>query len=292
EVGVVVARVDLEGLGELGLGGGGPPGAVVGAAERLPDRAVPGAGAARPPQRDHRLVGVAGGQQLAAPLEQLVGVDVDGLPPNPRCQEQSGWRPAARACYKHGHDRQPECGRTMVAAAPFRGLRFDPAVVGDGAQVTAPPYDVISAEARAAYESASPYNVVRLILARAGDGDVPQPERDGASDYRQAAALLARWRGDGVLRRDAVPCLYVYEELYELRGARRVQRGVLASVALDDTGAWVVPHERTMAAPVADRLRLLEATEANLSPIFGVYAGARGARAVLDDVTRREAAPG
>ena len=178
----------------------------------------------------------------------------------------------------------------MVAAAPFRGLRFDPAVVGDGAQVTAPPYDVISAEARVAYEAASPYNVVRLILARPGDGDVPQPERDGSSDYRHVAALLARWRGDGVLRRDAAPCLYVYEELYELRGARRVQRGVLASVALDDTGAWVVPHERTMAAPVADRLRLLEATEANLSPIFGVYAGAGGPAAVLDDVTGGEPA--
>ena len=178
----------------------------------------------------------------------------------------------------------------MVAAAPFRGLRFDPAVVGDHAQVTAPPYDVISAEARAGYEAASPYNVVRLILARPGDRDVPQPERDGSSDYRQAAALLARWRGDGVLRRDAAPCLYVYEELYELRGARRVQRGVLASVALDDTGTWVVPHERTMAAPVADRLRLLEATEANLSPIFGVYAGAGGPAAVLDDVTGGEPA--
>ena len=178
----------------------------------------------------------------------------------------------------------------MVAAAPFRGLRFDPAVVGDGAQVTAPPYDVISPEARAAYEAASPYNVVRLILARPGADDVPQPERDGTSDYRHVAALLARWRADGVLRRDAAPCLYVYEELYELRGARRVQRGVLASVALDDTGTWVVPHERTMAAPVADRLRLLEATEANLSPIFGVYAGAGGPAAVLDDVTGGEPA--
>ena len=31
-----------------------------------------------------------------------------------------------------------------------------------------------------------------------------------------------------------------------------------------------------MAAPVADRLRLLEATAVNLSPVFGVYAGAGG----------------
>ncbi|HXP14091.1 MAG TPA: DUF1015 domain-containing protein, partial [Actinomycetes bacterium] len=172
----------------------------------------------------------------------------------------------------------------MVAAAPFRGLRFDPDVVGDHAQVTAPPYDVISPEARDAYEAMSPYNVVRLILARPDTDDGATAERDGTGDYGNVADLLARWRADGVLRRDEAKCLYIYEEIYDLRGARRVQRGVLASVALDDTGTWVVPHERTMAAPVADRLRLLEATEVNLSPVFGVYAGNGAPAAVLDDV--------
>ena len=165
----------------------------------------------------------------------------------------------------------------MVAAAPFRGLRFDPDVVGEHAQVTTPPYDVISPRAREAYEAMSPYNVVRLILARPGP--------DGATGYRQVADLLAAWQAEGVLRRDSAPCLYVYEETYQLRGARLVQRGVLASVTLDDSGTWVVPHERTMAAPVADRLRLLEATAVNLSPVFGVYAGGGGPAAVLDDVT-------
>ena len=173
----------------------------------------------------------------------------------------------------------------MVAAAPFRGLRFDPAVVGDHALVTAPPYDVISAEARDAYEAMSPYNMVRLILAKPGPADALQASGDQTVDYRQVAELLAAWQAEGALRRDSAPCLYIYEEIYELKGARRIQRGVLASVTLDDTGTWVVPHERTMAAPVADRLRLLEATGVNLSPVFGVYAGAGGPAAVLDDVT-------
>jgi uncharacterized protein (DUF1015 family) len=179
----------------------------------------------------------------------------------------------------------------MVAAAPFRGLRFDPGVVGEHAQVTTPPYDVISPEARDAYEAMSPYNVVRLILARPGPDDdpgpggEPGPGNDGAVGYRHAADLLAAWRAEGVLRRDPSPCLYVYEETYQLKGEPRVQRGVLASVALDDSGSWVVPHERTMAAPVADRLRLLEATGVNLSPVFGVYAGAGGPAKVLDGVT-------
>ena len=172
----------------------------------------------------------------------------------------------------------------MVAVAPFRGLRFDPAVVGEHAQVTAPPYDVISPEAREAYEAMSPYNIVRLILARPGPDD-PGAGRDGATGYRNAADLLAAWWADGVLYRDPSPCLYIYEENYQLKGEPRVQRGVLASMALDDSGHWVVPHERTMSAPVADRLRLLEATEVNLSPVFGVYAGAGGPAGVLDDVT-------
>jgi uncharacterized protein (DUF1015 family) len=173
----------------------------------------------------------------------------------------------------------------MVAAAPFRGLRFDPAVVGEHAQVTTPPYDVISPEARDAYEAMSPYNVVRLILARPRSGEDPGAGNDDAAGYRHVAELLAAWRADGVLRRDASPCLYVYEEMYRLKGEPRVQRGVLASVALDDSGTWVVPHERTMTAPVADRLRLLEATAVNLSPVFGVYAGSGGPAQVLDDVT-------
>jgi len=172
----------------------------------------------------------------------------------------------------------------MVAAAPFRGLRFDPDVVGEHAQVTTPPYDVISPEAREAYEAMSPYNVVRLILARPGPGEDGHEGSDGAG-YRHAAGLLAAWQAEGVLRRDTSPCLYVYEERYELRGEPRVQRGVLASVALDDSGTWVVPHERTMAGPVADRLRLLEATGTNLSPVFGVYAGAGGPAEALDEVT-------
>ncbi len=161
----------------------------------------------------------------------------------------------------------------MVAAAPFRGLRFDPAVVGDHAQVTAPPYDVISPEARDAYEARSPYNVVRLILARPEHDDAPQAERDGSERLparcRPAGQVAGRWRPAPRL---GAMSLHLRRDLYELRGTRRVQRGVLASVALDDTGTWVVPHERTMAAPVADRLRLLEATEANLSP------GVRGLR--------------
>ena len=70
----------------------------------------------------------------------------------------------------------------MATFRPFSGLRYDPAVVGDPAAVTAPPYDVIDAAQRDALYAKSPYNVVRIDLSRE-----PDP-------YGSAAATLAGWR--------------------------------------------------------------------------------------------------
>jgi uncharacterized protein (DUF1015 family) len=42
--------------------------------------------------------------------------------------------------------------------APFHGLRYDPAKVGDISLVVTPPYDVISPEARDAYHDRHPYS--------------------------------------------------------------------------------------------------------------------------------------
>jgi uncharacterized protein (DUF1015 family) len=165
----------------------------------------------------------------------------------------------------------------MVAAAPFQGLRFDRAVVGDPCRVTTPPYDIITPEDRDAYEAMNPHNVIRLILARG--------QRDDPGRYAQVAKLLSSWGDEGALLLDPEPALYLYEEAYTAQGERRLLRGVLASVTLDDTGEDVVPHERTMVAPVADRLHLLEATRTNLSPVFGVYSGAGRAAAALGEVT-------
>jgi uncharacterized protein (DUF1015 family) len=155
----------------------------------------------------------------------------------------------------------------VAIISPFRGLRYDPATVGDLASVTAPPYDVISAEALERFEAMSPYNIVRLILSRA------TATKD---KYTQAAETLERWISDGVLVRDERDSITVYEQRFTLAGRERVQRGLLAAVSLEDEGASVLPHEHTMAAPVSDRLALLRATRAQLSPVFVVYTSEDG----------------
>jgi uncharacterized protein (DUF1015 family) len=137
----------------------------------------------------------------------------------------------------------------------FRGSELAP--------LLSPPYDVVDEDERRELEAADPHNVVRLILPR----DVGS---EPGSAYRAAASLLAAWRSEGALVPDDTPALYVYE--MEDGDART--RGLVGAVGLTPPEAGIVlPHENTMAGPVADRLALTEATQANLEPIYLVYSG-------------------
>jgi uncharacterized protein (DUF1015 family) len=151
-------------------------------------------------------------------------------------------------------------GPEGLRLVPFRALRF---AASDPAALLSPPYDVIDEDERRELEASDPHNVVRLILPRDLDG---QP----GSGYGAAASLLASWRSSGVLVPDPTPALYVYE----MDDGRARTRGLVGAVGLTPPEAGVVlPHENTMAGPVADRLALTEATQANLEPIYLVYAG-------------------
>jgi uncharacterized protein (DUF1015 family) len=152
----------------------------------------------------------------------------------------------------------------MAVVSPFPGVRYDPARVGSMASVVAPPYDVISPAEQAALYDRSPYNVVRLILPR---------ETDRAA---AAARTLRAWLEARVLVADTEPALYVYSQRFTLPDGRVLVRdGVICRLRLEDFASGVVrPHERTFPGPKADRLALMRATGAYLSPIFGLYARA------------------
>jgi uncharacterized protein (DUF1015 family) len=154
----------------------------------------------------------------------------------------------------------------VVAVAPFDGLLYDPAVVGDLASVTSPPYDVVLPHEQDRLHRASSWNIALVDLG----ADVA-----GAPDekYTRAGELLSRWREERALVPSGRPCVYVYEMRYRYRGARRRLRGVILEVELEPWGGGVLPHEQTMSAPVEDRLRVLRASRADLSPIYAVAGG-------------------
>jgi uncharacterized protein (DUF1015 family) len=143
---------------------------------------------------------------------------------------------------------------------PFRGLRYAPGVpIG---QVMAPPYDVISSAERVHLASRHAANAVLVEL--------PEPDLQGGRDrYQVAAALFARWQAEGTLLPDPDPCLYPYR-MTDTTG--RASTGVIGALGLADPGqeSDILPHEQTLPKPKSDRLDLLRATRANLSPIWGL----------------------
>ena len=145
----------------------------------------------------------------------------------------------------------------MPQFQPFRGLRYAPAA-GPLSDLLAPPYDVISPAQKRELEARSDRNAVRLELAEGGE------ER-----YEQVAALLEHWNSEGALVRDASPMLYVYEQRFVEAGLSFSRRALIAIVEAQpwEEGA-VKPHEYTMSGPKEDRLKLLQATAVQLSPVF------------------------
>ncbi|HEV3475191.1 MAG TPA: DUF1015 domain-containing protein [Actinomycetota bacterium] len=153
-----------------------------------------------------------------------------------------------------------------MAVAPFDGLVYDPARVGDLAAVTSPPYDVVLPHEQDRLHRASPYNIALVDLGAEVAG---APEQK----YTRAAELLRRWREEAVLSTTGRPSVYPYEMRFAYRGREHAVRGVILEVALEPWGGNVLPHEETMASPVEDRLRLLKATTTDLSPIYAVAGG-------------------
>jgi uncharacterized protein (DUF1015 family) len=155
--------------------------------------------------------------------------------------------------------------------APFRGVRYAQDRVSGLADVTSPPYDVIFRDNEDQLMAADPHNVVRLILPR------PIPGRPGEK-YRDAAVLLRQWLAEQILVTDPEPALYVYEQAESVNGSGSayapIQRGLIGRLRLVPPEAGIVlPHEDVNPGPVAGRLQLMEATQANLEPIFLLYDG-------------------
>jgi uncharacterized protein (DUF1015 family) len=149
----------------------------------------------------------------------------------------------------------------MVDVAPFRALRYDPAVAGDPATTSAPAYSELERFLYAEHRTASPYTILELIT------------RGPGTTFGAAAATYERWRRTGVLIEEPRPALFRYEE-HELRhGVPAVQRGLLAAVALEPDGGAVRGHEDVQPDRLADRLDRLRAVPVDISPVFALHAG-------------------
>lgn len=155
----------------------------------------------------------------------------------------------------------------MAEVHPFRGWRYDIAQVGDLSDVTCPPYDVIDDEFQDRLYKQHPCNIIRVELNRQEASDATPDDR-----YARATSFLRRWMQERVLIQEHEEALYVYHQVFDWEGRQFVRKGFMGRIRLERFGEGrVYPHEQTLSGPKADRLKLLTATEMNLSPIFGLY---------------------
>ena len=155
----------------------------------------------------------------------------------------------------------------MVQIEAFQGLRYDLAHVGSLSDVIAPPYDVIDPEFQNQLYEVHPTNVIRLILNRDEPGD-----ETGDEKYERAARYLKQWQREGVLSEESHAAIYVYHQEFSYAGTTFIRKGFMCRMQLEKLGEGnVYPHEETHSAAKVDRLKLFNATRANLSQIFGIY---------------------
>ncbi len=158
----------------------------------------------------------------------------------------------------------------MVDFRPIHGCRFDPEVVGSMASVLCPPYDLIGPDLQQALQQLSPYNAVHLE-----GGEQPDPA-DPESSYLDAARLFRQWLEQGVLKPDNGPRFYLMRHGYTFQGQARAQLALFGGVALEEYDTRrVLPHEYTREPAVQDRVKLLQASQAQFSPIMSLYRDSR-----------------
>ncbi len=154
----------------------------------------------------------------------------------------------------------------MVDFRPIHGCRFDPDVVGSMASILCPPYDMIGPDLKQRLQQLSPHNAVHLE-----GGEQPDPS-DPEGSYPAAAGLFRQWLDQGVLKPDDSPRFYLMRRGYTFQGQTRQHLALFGGVAVEEyeTGQ-VLPHEYTREPAVQDRVKLLQACQAQISPIMSLY---------------------
>ena len=148
----------------------------------------------------------------------------------------------------------------MSTFQPFRALR---PVAEKAPSVAALPYDVVDRAQAAAIGSSNPDSFLH----------VDRPEMDLRPDidlydpavYAQARKRLDEMRQNGTIIQDTMPCYYIYE----LERNGKCQTGIAGCASIDDyLNANIRKHELTREDKEQDRIRHVDACDANTGPIF------------------------
>ncbi|HZT46918.1 MAG TPA: DUF1015 family protein [Hyphomicrobiaceae bacterium] len=163
---------------------------------------------------------------------------------------------------------------------PFRALRPVPT---RAREILAPPYDVLSSAEARERAKGKPWSFLHVSKAEI---DLP-PDTDPYADavYAKAAENLRRMVAEGVLTRDANPYYYAYRATWT--GGRQTGLACVASLAAY-AGGRIKKHELTTPVKETDRVRQIEALNAQTGPVMMAYPPAPELDRCLRRATERD----
>jgi uncharacterized protein (DUF1015 family) len=151
----------------------------------------------------------------------------------------------------------------MADIKPFAALRPKPALAKDICEL---PYDVMSSDEARTMARDNPLSFLHVSKPEI---DLP-PSVDvyDAKVYAKGRENFARLMAEGHLRQDAQPCFYLYRQIM----GNHAQTGLVAAASCEDYLAGIIKkHEFTRPDKEDDRVRHMEALEAQTGPVFLIY---------------------
>ncbi len=161
----------------------------------------------------------------------------------------------------------------MAVFVPFKGVRYD-ADDNTLAELVCPPYDIISSTEFALLRGNNPDNIVTVELPVGGD-----------NRYEKSAGYLRDMMNEGTLKRDEKAMYYIYQMEYPDPSASAGKKhrkmlsveGIVGRCFLEPfENGVVLPHENTLSKAKEDRLKLLEASRANISSVYSLFNDEQG----------------
>jgi len=164
----------------------------------------------------------------------------------------------------------------MATIKPFAAVRPRPELA---AQICELPYDVMSSEEARAMAAGNPLSFLHVSKPEI---DLP-PGTDVYSPqvYTQGKENFQKLISQGALKQDAQPCFYLYRQIM----GSHSQVGLVAGASCEDYLKNVIKkHELTRPDKEDDRVRHIEALNAQTGPVFLTYR----AVAAIDELTAKK----
>lgn len=154
----------------------------------------------------------------------------------------------------------------MPEIKPFKGIRYNLKKLPDLTDVICQPYDQVTNKMEREYKNRSPYNFIRLVLTKYSEGHNRQRE------YRDARRYAETWLKEEIFVGDEEEAIYPYWQEFTINKTKYIRKGFVCLVRLEELGKGnILPHEKTLSKPKADRLNLLNITKKDFEPVFLLY---------------------